>query len=1715
MNIEARHMLLERLYRSSSSACLTPTCTLLEERRGCLRRLMLCLVAIALTAVLAGESFATVFVDIDASPGGDGNSWAGAYQTIQAGIDDADVANEEVWVAEGTYWESIAMRDGVAVYGRFAGTETQLSQRNLAANVTTIDASTADAGGPADHVVIMNDITSSRLDGFRIVGGVADGGHGDSDGAGIYCLSVDGTNTITNCAIRGNSAQDEGGGVCCENSAPVISNSVISGNSAAYGGGVCAKENSPSVSDSVISANGAVDGAGIYLDQASPSITNCVISDNEAGCSGGAMYCIRYSAPTVTNCTIADNSSSHWGACDHVGGVYCMFYGAPVFTNTIFAGNNQGAIYEGFQSGDPAATYCLFHDNPDGDYYDEETGLQTGADDINANVAEASNNIDGDPFFVDPASGDYRIGAASACRDAGTAAGAPATDILGVPRPQGPAIDIGACEFSDQDADGDTIPDAAEGSDDVDGDTVPNYLDTDSDGDGIPDATEGVGDPDGDCNPSYLDTDADGDTITDGTEGTGDADADTVPNYLDTDSDDDGLSDEDEANIYGSDPYDPDTDDDGWLDEWEVTHGRDPNDPNDEPYGNVLWVVSAGETEYDEGRGVAGLADGSALVTGRVRREVDNVFDIFVAKYSAEGTLTWWKTVAGSGNGSGSAIAALPNGSALVTGYFAATVTFGPGEPNQTVLSSAGDSDIFVAKYNPDGSLAWAKRAGGDGYMGDAGYGIAALSDGSAVVTGYFHDAATFGLGETNEVTVTSMGWTDAFIAKYNGDGTLAWAGSGGGTDFDSGGSAAALANGGALVTGWFKGAATFGGGDPNETLLTGATPQDDVFVARYNPDGTLAWAKSAGGGGGDVGSGIAAMSDGSAVVIGSSWGSITFNPGEPDETTLTGLGSTDFFLARYNPDGSLAWARSAGGSNADGGSSVAATADGNVLVTGYFENTATFGAGEPKETTLSLDLGGGCSVFVARYYPDGTLAWARGASAEMSEDQGFGIAAAGDGTALVTGKFAGVAAFAPGEPGEILIQATGFYDVFVAKYVAWPLDSDGDGVIDREDAFPRNPRGQTDSDGDAIGDEWEDRWFGNNNGIIEPGDLTMAGEDTDYDSDDCLDITEFTHGSDPTDPLSVVPVAGVIGLVVLSVGITSGAVFLSRRRGGKRATIAAALVTLALVYLPAQEGSAAFGFGSHAPINSNAGTDSGDDKSPALAGDGAGNWVAVWYSDDDLGGTVWTDNDIFVSHSSDNGVTWSPVAALNSDAASGYNHDLYPQVATDGAGNWVAVWESTETLGDTIGWDQDILFSRSTDNGATWTPVAPLNSSAATDHGSDKYPSLATDGAGNWVCIWYSDDDQGGTIGTDDDVLVSRSTDNGATWTPLAPLNPELATDLGEEEFARLATDGAGTWVAVWRYPQGDWDIAVSRSTDNGVTWTTPVALNSNAATDSGEDSVPDVAGDGAGNWVVVWSSVDSLGGTIGSDADILVARSTDNCNTWSDPAALNTDAATDSASDWLARLTTDGWGNWVVAWRAYGDSGSPLGSDPDVLISRSTDNGLTWSDPAALNTDAETDSASDYDPKVVTDGACNWIAVWSSWGELGDPLGMDAEIVFSVSEFTWNDDIDGDGVLDPLDAFPRNPRGATDSDGDGIGDEWEDRWFGNNNGVIEPGDLTTAGAGTDYDSDDCLDITEFIHGSDPTDPLSVVPVAGAIGLLLMTVAVIGAAAYQRRERR
>ncbi|MDJ0842368.1 MAG: sialidase family protein, partial [Acidobacteriota bacterium] len=214
------------------------------------------------------------------------------------------------------------------------------------------------------------------------------------------------------------------------------------------------------------------------------------------------------------------------------------------------------------------------------------------------------------------------------------------------------------------------------------------------------------------------------------------------------------------------------------------------------------------------------------------------------------------------------------------------------------------------------------------------------------------------------------------------------------------------------------------------------------------------------------------------------------------------------------------------------------------------------------------------------------------------------------------------------------------------------------------------------------------------------------------------------------------------------------------------------------------------------APVHAGAAADSGDDLWPDVKARGEASWLVVWESRTDFSGSMGTDADLVFSLTADNGANWSTPAALNSSATVDTTESEYlPRIETNGAGVWVAVFLSNNDFGMYDG-DNDLFFTRSTDNGMTWSAMAILNSMAATDHSSndDDNQQVATDGMGNWVTVW----DQKPFFGSDSEVYFSRSTDNGVTWSNAAALN-DTAGDLGNDLVPSVATDGGGNWVCVW----------------------------------------------------------------------------------------------------------------------------------------------------------------------------------------------------------------------------------------------------------------------------------------------------------------------------
>jgi Neuraminidase (sialidase) len=382
--------------------------------------------------------------------------------------------------------------------------------------------------------------------------------------------------------------------------------------------------------------------------------------------------------------------------------------------------------------------------------------------------------------------------------------------------------------------------------------------------------------------------------------------------------------------------------------------------------------------------------------------------------------------------------------------------------------------------------------------------------------------------------------------------------------------------------------------------------------------------------------------------------------------------------------------------------------------------------------------------------------------------------------------------------------------------------------------------------------------------------------------------------------------------------------------------------------------------------LNSTATSDSNTDGIPQARTDGKGTWVVVWESSEDFN-SAGTDFDIFFSRSTDDGVSWSDTQVLNSTATSDTDAaDIRPRLMTDGNGTWVVVWASGYDMGGTAGTDLDIFFSRSTDNGATWSVPQVLNTNATSDTGYDYWPSVMTDGNGIWVTVWHSNDYLVRTIGTDMDILFSRSTNNGMSWSAPQALNSNADSDTGYDYLPAVMTDGNGVWVTVWFSAEDfdgantDYDIFFSRSTNDGANWSDVQLLNSNATSDSGSDRRPALMTDGEGTWTAVWFSSEDLDGAK-TDNDIFFTRSTDNGSTWSDVQFLNSNAASATGSDDIRPMVLfDGLETWVTVWESSEDVGG-ADTDDDIFFSRSTDNGSSWGASQALNSNAAKDTGDD----------------------------------------------------------------------------------------------------------------------------------------------------------
>ncbi|MGE3724744.1 MAG: IPT/TIG domain-containing protein [Candidatus Sericytochromatia bacterium] len=288
-----------------------------------------------------------LYVDAGAGGANNGTSWTNAYTSLTAALTASSGAcGDSLWVKAGTYKPGAArtntfqLKTNVFVYGGFAGTETDLTQRNWVNNQTTLSADinaddtygTTPPGNIADNNYhVVSAVSNSLLDGFIVIGGNADGGAPNNTGGGIKA-PVPGANiTLRNLVIESNTALSGGGIGSSSGFQGLLENSVLYRNVA------------------TTSIGGAVSiGAG------TSTFNNVLIAENQAP---NSRQMSTNATSTWNNVTLVNNVSN--AGVD--GKTLIVNGGSLVINNSVIWGNTTGLGCNGIRNGNVANTLNILN----------------------------------------------------------------------------------------------------------------------------------------------------------------------------------------------------------------------------------------------------------------------------------------------------------------------------------------------------------------------------------------------------------------------------------------------------------------------------------------------------------------------------------------------------------------------------------------------------------------------------------------------------------------------------------------------------------------------------------------------------------------------------------------------------------------------------------------------------------------------------------------------------------------------------------------------------------------------------------------------------------------------------------------------------------------------------------------------------------------------------------------------------------------------------------------------------------------------------------------------------------------------------------------------------------------------------------------------------------------------------------------------------------
>lgn len=372
-------------------------------------------------------------------------------------------------------------------------------------------------------------------------------------------------------------------------------------------------------------------------------------------------------------------------------------------------------------------------------------------------------------------------------------------------------------------------------------------------------------------------------------------------------------------------------------------------------------------------------------------------------------------------------------GNVYIAGDFRSTADFNSGTSSPVSITSKGDRDAFISKFNPLGQLEWVRILGGA--YGESAYDIAIDSSDSIYITGIFSGEVDFDPMEGTDLHVSNA-WYDIFLLKLNGDGTKVWANTwgGGGQDvsyricFDP-------TAGCIIVTGGFSNTVDFDPG-PGEILIT-STGTTDAFYSKFDLNGNLlksgTWNINplAVLDPGEILTAIGCDTMSNIYLAGRFQSTTDLNPG-PDVNEHISNGLSDAYLMKLDQDGNYIWSKSFGGQFNDSVEDLAVDSSGNVYAAGNYLGPIDFAQGSGGGSEYSSS--GETDVFLTRFDPDGNIKWVK-TWGGASSDTVSRIKCDASGNIYALSGLKSTVHFNPSQGQEIIPLHDGYDNIYVCKF--------------------------------------------------------------------------------------------------------------------------------------------------------------------------------------------------------------------------------------------------------------------------------------------------------------------------------------------------------------------------------------------------------------------------------------------------------------------------------------------------------------------------------------------------------------------------------------------------------------------------------------------------------------------------------------------------------